>query len=111
MKTVYILSTVAALAVNLGMFAADGDPVADNPSNSTVPVVSVNASDPVAFRGLSSGAFLLHRDGTNGDLAVNILLSGTAANGVDYTTIPGTVTIPAGFFSVRLAVNPLGSPL
>src|SRR5436309_14388212 len=106
MKTRYILTTVAALAAYLGMFAADGDPVADNPSNSTVPVVSVNASDPTAFRGLSSGTFLLHRDRTNGDLAINIKLSGTASNGVDYTTIPSSITIPAGFFSVGVQVSP-----
>lgn len=108
MKKVYILSTVAALAANLAVFA-DGDNDADNPSNSTVPVVSVNASDPTAFRGLSSGAFLLHRDRTNGDLAVSIKLSGTASNGVDYATIPSPITIPAGFFSVGVPVNPLGA--
>ena len=98
----------AVLAFGVSAFA-DGD--ADN--NQKAPVsdlqqVSINASDPVAFRGLSSGAFLLHRDDTNKDLTVKIAVGGSAISGVDYQPLPTSVTIPAGFFSVGLVVNPLG---
>ena len=110
MKTVYILSTVAALAVGASILADEPSAGnnAGNAADPTPPVVSVNASDPTAFRGLSTGAFLIHRNDTNGDLNVNLKIGGTANNGVDYTTLPTSVKIPAGFFSVGLVVSPLG---
>jgi hypothetical protein len=110
MKTVYILSIGAALAVGASILADEPSAAnnAGNPADPTLPVVSVNASDPTAFRGLSSGAFLIHRNDTNGDLNVNLKIGGTAENGVDYTALPTSVKIPAGFFSVGLVVSPLG---
>src|SRR6476659_7326966 len=105
------LCVAAAVAAVVGrcVFADNGVGDAPNAPTQDLPVVAVTALDPVAFRGLSSGAFLLHRDRTNGDLAVNIVLSGSATSGTDYTTIPTSVTIPAGFYSLGLPVNPLGS--
>src|SRR5580765_7336591 len=112
MKKVNILSTVAALAFGASILADENNAgnvnTAANPADPTLPVVSVNASDPTAFRGLSTGAFLIHRTDTNGDLNVNLKIGGTAQNGVDYTTLPTSVKIPAGFFSVGLLVSPLG---
>jgi len=108
MKIVHFLSTVALLALGASAFA-DGD--ADNnqkPPVSDLPGVSVSASDPVAFRGVSSGAFLLHREDTKNDLTVKIATSGSAISGTDYQPLPASVTIPAGFYSVGLTVNPLG---
>ncbi len=108
MKIVYTLSMAAVLAFGASAFA-DGD--ADNTQKAPVSDlqrVSVNASDPVAFRGLSSGAFLLHRDDTNNDLTIKLAVGGSAISGTDYQALPSSVTIPAGFFSVGLSVNPLG---
>jgi hypothetical protein len=39
---------------------------------------------------------------------VNYSLGGTAQNGVDYETLSGTVTIPAGSTTATVVVNPLG---
>jgi hypothetical protein len=106
MKKIQLFSIVAALGLSAWAFADDND--GDNKPSPSSDGVSVSASDPIAFRGLSSGAFILHRPDTNGDLAISIALSGTASNGVDYATLPGTVTIPAGFHAVGLTVSPLG---
>ncbi|MDB6039637.1 MAG: large protein [Verrucomicrobiales bacterium] len=82
---------------------------AADPAPSDLPQVSVVASDPTAFEGFSSGAFTVYRAGTNDNLAVKLQYSGSASNGVDYATLPDSVTIPAGFHSVGLTVTPLAS--
>jgi len=99
MKTVSFLLAVAAGCL-VSAIGADDQPPAQ------LPKVSVVASDPVAFQGLTTGSFTLYRDGTNGDLAVKVMLSGSASNGVDYATLPDSVTIPAGFHAVGLVVQP-----
>jgi hypothetical protein len=108
MKMIRFVATAAVLAFGVSAFA-DGD--ADNSQKaptSDLQQVSVNASDPVAFRGLSSGAFIVHRDDTNKDLTIKLAAGGSAVSGTDYQPLPGSVTIPAGFYSVGLTVNPLG---
>jgi len=83
---------------------------ADEDANaSDLPKVSVTASDPVAFDGLTTGAFTLYRDTTAGDLVVKIAVGGTAENGVDYAKLPDSVTIPDGFHGVGLVVQPLAT--
>ena len=74
-------------------------------TNSLVVVV---APDPIALEGTSSGAFTLIRQGppTN-DLVVHVALSGTASNGVDYATIPNTITISNGSMAVDVKVDPI----
>lgn len=42
-----------------------------------------------------------------GDLVVNYSVSGSAVAGIDYEALPGTVTIPAGEFSVEIRVKPI----
>ena len=44
---------------------------------------------------------------TNSDLTVYYNIGGTASNGVDYVTLPGFVTIPAGKNFALITVNPL----
>jgi hypothetical protein len=52
--------------------------------------------------------FLVSRTGSIGfPLWVNYWIGGTAANGVDYATLPGHVIIPAGKRSARIVVHPL----
>ncbi len=73
-----------------------------------VPSVMVLATDPTALLGTSSGAFTLLRSGpTNADLAVNLTISGTASNGVNYQKIADVVTIPAGFLAVDVPIVPI----
>jgi len=72
------------------------------------PLVVVVAPDPIALEGTSSGAFTLIRYGsTTDDLAINVELSGTASNGVDYVTISNVITIPAGALATDVKVDPL----
>src|SRR5262249_40689611 len=40
-------------------------------------------------------------------LTVSYTVSGTAAAGTDYQSLPGTVTIPAGSASATITVNPI----
>jgi hypothetical protein len=72
--------------------------------------VKIIASDPVALEGTSTASFTLIRADdatTNSDLAVNLDISGTASNGVDYTAISSPVTIPAGYLAVDVLVQPI----
>ena len=91
------------------------------------PAVSIYAPDPVGIEGTNyvnwyyptstasnyiSGAntatFLVHRDSaTNTDLTVYYSVGGTAINGVDYETIPGSVIIPAGMSYALITIVPL----
>jgi hypothetical protein len=58
--------------------------------------------------GPKSATFVVHRDGnTNENLTVNYEIGGTASNGVDYATLPGSVTIVAGERSAMITVVPL----
>jgi hypothetical protein len=78
------------------------------PPSTGLPTVLLLATDPTALSGTSSGAFTVIRYGpeTN-DLVVNLTLSGTASNGVDYVTIPDTLTISNGSRAADLLVSPL----
>jgi hypothetical protein len=58
--------------------------------------------------GPKDGTFTVHRAGeTNDDLAVTYSIGGTASNGVDYVTLPGIVTVPAGQIEATITVIPL----
>lgn len=100
-----------------------------------MPIVSIIATDPIAvepgtntnhivyplvptpFRkycsGTNTATFLVRRiypavyAGANSDLTVFYNISGTASNGVDYVTLPGYVTIPAGKNFALITVVPL----
>ncbi len=54
------------------------------------------------------GQFMVFRSGpTNQALAVAHSISGTATNGVDYTELPGSITIPAGEESALISIEAL----
>lgn len=58
--------------------------------------------------GPKDATFTVFRVGaTNEDLNVGYSIGGTATNGVDYVTLPGTVLIPAGQRSASVTVVPL----
>ena len=85
------------------------------------PVVNVVAVDPVAAEGpaltnpadvVNTATFALRRSGdTNIPLTVYYRLSGTASNGVDYESLPHSVTIPAGARVARVVVVPIDDNL
>jgi len=58
--------------------------------------------------GPRTATFTVRRFGdTNSDLTVRYDIGGTASNGVDYVTLPGTVTIPAGERRALIPVVPI----
>ncbi len=69
----------------------------------TKPLISVTATDPVASEpGADKGQFTINcSDSRNVPITVNYMVSGTAANGADYDSLPGSVTIPAGLSSAN----------
>ncbi|MHB8522382.1 MAG: glycoside hydrolase family 9 protein [Limisphaerales bacterium] len=75
------------------------------------PTLVVTATDAQASRvGLDPGVFTFSRTGdTSADLTVNYWPGGTAINGLDYQTLPSSVTIPAGASSTTLTLTPLPS--
>jgi hypothetical protein len=79
----------------------------------TLPVVTVAAPDSEASEpGLNTGTFRIYRTGsTNNALTVFYRMSGTASNGVDYVTLPGTVTIPAGTNVAEIILQPIDDNL
>jgi len=74
-----------------------------------LPIVTVYATDPFAAEpGLNTATFKVHRTGPPSEpLTVRYSLGGTAENGVDYETLDGLVTIPAGRQSARIIVKPI----
>jgi hypothetical protein len=71
------------------------------------PVVMVEATESVASPS-GPAIFTITRIGdTNSNLNVPFFLLGTAQAGIDYTEVPTLITIPAGEFSVDVAINPL----
>lgn len=74
----------------------------------SLPAVSVTATVPYAAEPATAGQFTFTRSGdTSAALTVNYTVSGSATNGVDYTTLSGTATIPAGSRTVTVAVTPI----
>ena len=105
-----------------------------SPPPTNLPLVNIMALDPIAAKGTNSGSgpvalppfltnswscwtnfigtntatFLVRRSGgTNSGLTVFYSIGGTATNGGDYQTLPGTVTIPAGQRTARITVIPI----
>ncbi len=75
----------------------------------TLPVVTVIATDSSASEaGPDAGTFTVSRSGSTAQaLTVYYTRTGTAQNGVDYQTLPGSVTIPTGASSTTVTVTPI----
>ena len=76
-----------------------------------IPVVTVQATWPIATVS-NSGVFTVFRAGnTNAALNVWYDLGGTASNGVDYATVPEhLVAVAAGAISNTIVIKPLTNP-
>ena len=72
-----------------------------------IPVVTVQATQPVATA-TNSGVFTVFRKG-NTNLTLNVWydLDGTASNGVDYVALSGFATIPTGERRALITVIPI----
>jgi len=77
-----------------------------------LPLVSISAPDPTATEaGPTTGFFSVSRSGSAaGALTVNYTVSGSASNGVDYSALSGSVTIPNGAVSTTITVTPVNDP-
>ncbi|MCF7731274.1 MAG: PKD domain-containing protein [Akkermansiaceae bacterium] len=84
-----------------------------NRQASATPTVNLTVQDGfVPEAGPGSSSFLFSRDGNlASNLTVSYAIGGTAANGVDYSGLPGAVTIPAGESSVTVAVTAIDNLL
>lgn len=69
-----------------------------------VNVNTVSASGTMV-EGCTDAELVISRGDTTGDLTVDLTLSGTATNGVDYTLIPSPIVIPAGSSSVSFPLS------
>jgi hypothetical protein len=102
----------------------------NTPLGTNLPIVTIIASDSFASEGgthdtnrwttnsttTNTGtnawpnlaSFVIRRSGpTNAELSVSYAISGTASNGVDYATLSGNVSIPAGYRAARIVVTPI----
>ena len=73
------------------------------------PQLTLKTTSATAFEaGSGDGVFVISRDGSTAQaLTVHLTISGTATNGVDYSSIPNQVQIPAGAASVEVRVRPI----
>ncbi len=63
---------------------------------------------PFTNCGPKNATFQVYHSGdTNTPLTITYSIGGTASNGVDYVTLPGTVTIPAGQRTAMISIVPL----
>jgi hypothetical protein len=75
-----------------------------------IPVVTIQATQPIASGPGHPGVFTVFRQGnTNETLNVYYDIGGSASNGVDYAEITQWVTIPAGVFSNTILITPPAS--
>jgi len=94
--------TVNGSSSNATVTILDDDPV----------TVTVVATDNIASESSNNGTVVFNRIGSfAANLVVNYLLTGGASNGVDYTALSGSVTIPAGRPSVSLIITPINDSL
>ncbi len=80
----------------------------------SLPTVSLYSDVPSANEGVGgAGRVSVVRTGmpTTNALTVSYSVRGTATNGVDYTTLPGTITIPAGQSSAFIDITALNDAL
>jgi hypothetical protein len=103
-----ILTILSDTAYTVGSPNSATATIADNDSGSTLPVVTVAATDASAAEaGLNPGVFTITRNGaTTVTLTVNFTLSGTAS-GSDYAALGTTVTLPIGVASSTVVVTPV----
>jgi hypothetical protein len=74
-----------------------------------LPVISIKATDAIASEpGTDTGRFTLTRAGDKKlALTINLVITGTAQNGIDYEAIGSSVIIPANATSVTVNVKPI----
>src|SRR3972149_798376 len=109
------LSPQTARATSITVVSVDEDDrsatvnIFDNSPPPALPMVTIAATSPDASEvGPTNGQFTVTRTGaTTSALTVNYAISGTATNGIDYSTLSASVTIAAGSATATVTVTPL----
>lgn len=106
-----ILSGWAAADVNLHQWVEEGNLVTGGLK--LIPIVTITAATPTASEnGPATGEFLLTRSGPSDEsLSVQLAISGSASNGLDYPTLDPVAVIPAGQSSLSLPITPYSDGL
>ena len=88
-----------------GVFLEEGSLTANG--NSVDSRTTAGLAYTSMIEGCLDGEIIVRRNGSNNGSAqtVNLQIGGTATNGVDYTNIPSSVTIPAGQDSIVLNIH------
>src|SRR4029077_18074118 len=78
-----------------------------------LPLVTITATDEIARESTTDGAiFTVTRvSSLPTNLKANFKLEGTPLNGLDYVSVQGTITIPAGLATASIAITPLNDLL
>ena len=98
-----------AVFLTLGLaFSSLAQVTVSPPITTSIPVVTIWATDPIATWSGTPGVFTVLRTG-NPAPALNVYyeISGTASNGVDYQTISNWVQIPSGVLSGDIVIQPI----
>ncbi len=112
---------VAKAVDNLGL-KGSSEPVFIQVNGTTEPpprpIVTIVTTDGEASEistiasAMNTATFTIaRRENTNVALTVHYQVTGTASNGVDYVTLPGSVTLPSGKLSTNLVVRPFDDTL
>ena len=62
----------------------------------------------VLIEDCSAAGFIIERTDADSTLTVQVEVSGTATNGVDYNTLGSSITIPTGVFTDTISIIPYG---
>jgi gliding motility-associated-like protein len=65
----------------------------------------------VLIEGCSAAGFIIERTGTDSLLIIQVEVSGSATNGVDYNTLASTITIPIGVATDTISIFPFSDNL
>ena len=94
----FLIGTIALFTY----WRSDARPIFQNS-----PHVTIKAASAIAFEsGNTEAVLVVSREGsTTQALTVRLTIGGSATNGVDYTTIPNQVQIPAGATSTEIHIK------
>ena len=95
-------------SISAVIFAVGFRASAQTTGSSSIPIVTIQATQPLASGPGNPGVFTVFRQGdTNATLNVYCAIGGSASNGVDYAKISNFVTIPGGATSNTIVITPL----